>query len=156
MQFVHIWSRKRPYALCKSCRGMLDLQLSYSNFWALQFKYLEKNLVKEGQVELVLTRRSRAPQCDVSAPHRARARRGTPGPGRRGIPATVGSQPSHRRPLTQCSVATRRTPTGRAKPPRTGRRSPLAKPRRPLPPATPDAAVPHAHAVVLPREPPCK
>jgi hypothetical protein len=35
MQFVHNWLRKSPYALCKSRRGMLDLQLSYSNLCAL-------------------------------------------------------------------------------------------------------------------------
>jgi hypothetical protein len=48
MQFVDNWLRKRPYALCKSCRGMLDLQLSYSNLGALQFNFLEKTLVKLG------------------------------------------------------------------------------------------------------------
>jgi hypothetical protein len=35
MQFVHNWLTKRPYALYKSCRGILDLQLSYSNIGAL-------------------------------------------------------------------------------------------------------------------------
>jgi hypothetical protein len=35
MQFVHNWLRKRPYALCKSCRGILDLQLSYLHLGAL-------------------------------------------------------------------------------------------------------------------------
>jgi hypothetical protein len=29
MRFVHNWLRKTPYALCGSCRGMEDLQLSY-------------------------------------------------------------------------------------------------------------------------------
>jgi hypothetical protein len=35
MQFVQKWLRKTPYALCRSCRGMLDLQLFYSNLGAL-------------------------------------------------------------------------------------------------------------------------
>jgi hypothetical protein len=55
MQFVHNWLRKRPYALCKSRRGMLDLQLSYSNLCALQIKFLEKNPGQSMQAELVLT-----------------------------------------------------------------------------------------------------
>jgi hypothetical protein len=46
MHFVHKWLRKTPYALCRSCRGMLDLQLSYSNLGALQFNFLEKTTVK--------------------------------------------------------------------------------------------------------------
>jgi hypothetical protein len=55
MQFVHNWLIKSPYALCKSCRGMPDLQLSYSNFCALQFKFLEKNPGQSRQAELDLT-----------------------------------------------------------------------------------------------------
>jgi hypothetical protein len=51
MQFVHNRLRKRPYALCESCRGMLDLQLSYSNFCALQFNFLEFWSVKQGYVK---------------------------------------------------------------------------------------------------------
>jgi hypothetical protein len=68
MQFVHKRLRKRPYALCKSCRGMLDLQLSYSNFCALQLNFLEFWSVKQGCVKwysgawrsLPLTARRRA------------------------------------------------------------------------------------------------
>jgi hypothetical protein len=48
MRFVHNWLRKRSYALCRSCRGMLDLQLSYSNFCALLFNFLEFWSVKQG------------------------------------------------------------------------------------------------------------
>jgi hypothetical protein len=55
MQFVHNWLIKRPYALCKSCRGMPDLQISYSNFCALQFKFLEKNPCQSRHAELDLT-----------------------------------------------------------------------------------------------------
>jgi hypothetical protein len=51
MQFVHKRLRKRPYALCKSCGGMLDLQLSYSNFCALQLNSLEFWSVKQGCVK---------------------------------------------------------------------------------------------------------
>jgi hypothetical protein len=39
---------KTLYGLCKCCRGSADLQLSYSNLGALQFNFLEKNLVKAG------------------------------------------------------------------------------------------------------------
>jgi hypothetical protein len=46
MQFVQKWLRKPPYALCRSCRVMLDLQLSYSNLGALQFNFLEKTAVE--------------------------------------------------------------------------------------------------------------
>jgi hypothetical protein len=52
MQFVQKWLRKTPYALCKSCRGMLDLQLSYSNLGALQFNFLEKSAVKHGNPKI--------------------------------------------------------------------------------------------------------
>jgi hypothetical protein len=55
MQFVHNWLRKRPYALCKSCTWMLDLEHSYSNFYALQFKFLEKNPGRSRRAELVST-----------------------------------------------------------------------------------------------------
>jgi hypothetical protein len=51
MQFVHKRLRKRPYALCGSCRGILDLQLFYSNFCALQFNFLEFWSVKQGYVK---------------------------------------------------------------------------------------------------------
>jgi hypothetical protein len=34
--------RKTPYALCRSCRGKLDLQLFYSNLGALQFNFWRK------------------------------------------------------------------------------------------------------------------
>jgi hypothetical protein len=54
MHFVHKLLRKRPYTLCNSCRGMLDLPLSYSNFCALPFKFLEKNPGQSRQAELVL------------------------------------------------------------------------------------------------------
>jgi hypothetical protein len=50
MQFVHNQLRKRPYALCKSRRGVLDLQLSYSNVYALQFKFWRKIPVKAGRL----------------------------------------------------------------------------------------------------------
>jgi hypothetical protein len=55
MHFVHNLLRKRPYTLCRSCRGMLDLQLSYSNFCALQFKFLEKSSGQSRQVAWVMT-----------------------------------------------------------------------------------------------------
>jgi hypothetical protein len=43
IKFGHKWLRKRPYALCKSCRGWIGLQLLYLSFGSLQFKNLEKH-----------------------------------------------------------------------------------------------------------------
>jgi hypothetical protein len=43
IKFGHKWLRKRPCPLCKSCRGLLGLQLLYLSFGSLQFKNLEKN-----------------------------------------------------------------------------------------------------------------
>jgi hypothetical protein len=60
MRIVHNWFRKRPYALCKSCRGSRDLQLRYRSLWVLQFEFLEKLLVKVGQSEMFWHQRSRA------------------------------------------------------------------------------------------------
>jgi hypothetical protein len=60
LQIVHNRLRKRPYALCKSCRGSRDLQLWYSSFSPLQFNFLEKNKVKACQFELFWPWPSRA------------------------------------------------------------------------------------------------
>jgi hypothetical protein len=73
MHFVHKWVRKRPYALCKSCRGILDLQLSYLHLGALQFNFLELRLVKQGYLKIFAgTGRSRT--------RRPRQRRAPPPP----------------------------------------------------------------------------
>jgi hypothetical protein len=40
--------RKRPYALCESCRGSGDLQLCYSLLGPLLFNFLEICSVKQG------------------------------------------------------------------------------------------------------------
>jgi hypothetical protein len=61
--FVHNRLRKRPYALCKSCRGSRDLQLRYRSLWALQFKFFG---VIVGQSRLV---------CRASTLPRAASRR---------------------------------------------------------------------------------
>jgi hypothetical protein len=47
IKFVHKWLRKRTYALCKSCRGLIGLQLLYLSLGSLQFKNLEKNGFKQ-------------------------------------------------------------------------------------------------------------
>jgi hypothetical protein len=80
MQFVHNWLRKRPYALCKSCRGSKDLQLWYSNVCPLHFNFLEKNSVKVCQSKLFLVPGApeRAPSSRVAAPRFCWAR--TPRP----------------------------------------------------------------------------
>jgi hypothetical protein len=51
MRIVHKWLRKRPYALCKSCRGLIGLQLSYLSLGPLQLKNLEKNWFKQSQMK---------------------------------------------------------------------------------------------------------
>jgi hypothetical protein len=58
MHFVHKWLRKRPYTLYQSCKGILDLQLSYSNLGALQFNFLEKAAIEQGNPEMFPRRNS--------------------------------------------------------------------------------------------------
>jgi hypothetical protein len=48
IRFVHNWLRKRPYALCESCRGSGDLQLCFSLLGPLLFNFLEIFSVKQG------------------------------------------------------------------------------------------------------------
>jgi hypothetical protein len=132
--FVHKWLRKTPYALCRSCRGMLDLQLSYSNLGALQFKFLEKTAVKQGNPEMISRRNVLL--HDVArrqAPDRAPAP--LAGPRRRGIAATASSTAS-----TPTSAPN--TPSPRAARPR-AERTDLRRP-------TNDIA-----AVLRPCAPPC-
>jgi hypothetical protein len=83
--------RKIPYALCRSCRGMLNLQLSYSNLGALQFNFLEKTTVEQGNPEMFPRRN--ALLRDVArrrAPDRAPAP--LAGPGRRGRLPSAGKR----------------------------------------------------------------
>jgi hypothetical protein len=51
MTFAHHWLRKRSYTLCKSCKGLLDLQLSYLCLGPLQLENLEKNRAQHCYVE---------------------------------------------------------------------------------------------------------
>jgi hypothetical protein len=46
MRIVQKWVSKIPYTLYKSCRGVQDLQLSYTLFGALMLQNLELNSVK--------------------------------------------------------------------------------------------------------------
>jgi hypothetical protein len=84
IKFVHKWLRKSPYALCKSCRGLIGLQLFYLSLGPLQFKNLEKNCFKQSQTKFnrVDTRHTRDVVRDAVAAHRTarlvRARRGLP------------------------------------------------------------------------------
>jgi hypothetical protein len=41
MRFVNSWLRKTLYGFCRSCRGLIDLQLCYSPLGPLLFKNLE-------------------------------------------------------------------------------------------------------------------
>jgi hypothetical protein len=63
---------KTPVGFCESCRGVVHLQLCYSPFGALLFKFLEKCPVKHAQTEMALGRVAlrRAPTLQ-SAPARA-------------------------------------------------------------------------------------
>jgi hypothetical protein len=58
MPFVHNWLRKRPYTLCRSCRGMGDLQLCYLGIGQQLLRNFEKNPSKQFYPETVL-----APKC---------------------------------------------------------------------------------------------
>jgi hypothetical protein len=69
MPFVHNWLRKRPYTLCRSCRGIGDLQLCYSLLGSLLLKNLEQNAVEQGQVGCF---KSAAPRVRAHARRRAR------------------------------------------------------------------------------------
>jgi hypothetical protein len=72
MLLVHKWWRKRPYAFHESCRAMQDLQLWYSMVYLLQFKNLEKNPFKQGQMNLNGADRAhvRDVACDAGVAHR--------------------------------------------------------------------------------------
>jgi hypothetical protein len=52
IQFVQKRLRKRPYALCESCRGPRDLQLCYSLLGPHLFNFLEICSVKQGYLEI--------------------------------------------------------------------------------------------------------
>jgi hypothetical protein len=70
MRFVHNWLRKRPYALCRSCRGMEDLQLSYKSFGPLMLKTFEKTPPKQCYPETFGARtRGNAGTHDVALSH---------------------------------------------------------------------------------------
>jgi hypothetical protein len=112
LQIVHNRLRKRPYTLCKSCRGSKDLQLWYSSVCPLQFNFLEKNRVKACQFEPFWPWRSRARRRRRASP------RGSAGPARRGRLWPVGPRaggPSRvNRPCAACRVHTGRdAPTPR-------------------------------------------
>jgi hypothetical protein len=50
LQFVQKWMRKTVCGLCRSCRGLRDLELCYSPLGPLLLKNLEQNTVEQGQV----------------------------------------------------------------------------------------------------------
>jgi hypothetical protein len=50
MQFVHNQLRKRPYALCKSRRGVLDLQFPIQIFMHYSSNFWRKIPVKAGRL----------------------------------------------------------------------------------------------------------
>jgi hypothetical protein len=55
MQFVQRWLRKTIYGLCRSRRGLGDLQLCYSPVGPLLLKNLKQNTIEQGQVEFFKT-----------------------------------------------------------------------------------------------------
>jgi hypothetical protein len=79
IQIVQKWLRKRPYALCESCRGSGDLQLFYSLLGPLLFNYLEFCSVKQGYLKN-FRRHWR------SGMRRPRRRRASPAPRPRWVP----------------------------------------------------------------------
>jgi hypothetical protein len=87
IQFVQKWLRKRPYAICESCRGSGDLQLCYSLLGPLLFNFLEICSVKQGCLRKFTSTRAleRVGRADAAR----RPRRGSSGPGRRGRPRSV-------------------------------------------------------------------
>jgi hypothetical protein len=105
MQFAQKWWRKRPYTLCRSCRGIGDLQLCYSPLGPLLLKNLKKNAVEQGQVNFYSM-----PAPGVRARARRRARgharphRRLTGYDRRSTAATAGPKAFHRRshPILHC------------------------------------------------------
>jgi hypothetical protein len=135
---VHKWLRKTPYALCRSCRGVWDLQLSYSPLGPLLFQNFGKNSIKGGQFEQF-------------CPWRPRARRRT------GVARHPLQRPSGPDAEASLCLLVRALWNRHAAPP--SRPSPFA-PRAPNPQAgradhrrSPNgvAAVPLAHVVHMPR-----
>jgi hypothetical protein len=113
------WLRKTSYALCRSCRGMLDLQLSYSNLAALQFNFLEKTIVKQGKLEMISRRNTLLHDvARLQAPDRAPSP--VAGPRRRSTAATAG-------PTASAPTSAPNTPSPHAARPRAER----TDPRRP-------------------------
>jgi hypothetical protein len=155
MHFVHKWVRKRPCALCKSCRGILDLQLSYLHLSALQFNFLELHSDKQsylkifegtGYSETRRPRRRRAPPAPWSRWARTPRPTSVCQSARRGTPLRRTAFPS---PHSSC--ATRRAPRGQER--RPCRHRPLAS--LSYPPhvvAVPWCVAPHTATTVLARK----
>jgi hypothetical protein len=99
LQFVQKWLRKTIYDLCRSCKGLGDLQLCYSLLGPLMLKNLEQNAVEQGQVVFF---QSAAPRLRAHARRRAcghtSLRCRLTGHNRRCTAATAGPTAPHRRP----------------------------------------------------------
>jgi hypothetical protein len=99
MQIVQKRLRKTIYGLCRSCRGLGDLQLCYSPFGPLLLKILEQNTVEQGQVEFFKTA---VPRVRAHARRRARGhtslRHRPTEHNRRSTAATAGPTAPHRLP----------------------------------------------------------
>jgi hypothetical protein len=99
MQIVQKWLRKTIYGLCRSCRGLGDLQLCYSPFGPLLLKILEQNAVEQGQVKFF---RTAAHRVRAHARRRARghasSRHRPTGHNRWSTATTTGPTAPHRRP----------------------------------------------------------
>jgi hypothetical protein len=141
---VHNWLRKRPYALCKSCRGSRDLQLWYSSVCPLQFNFLEKNRVKACPFELFWLLALQSARWRHASP------RGSPRPARRGTPATV-SSPGPRTDV-RAPMHRRHAPHPH-RPGTTALSRPLiaiGQPRRPWPPSQSRRRRTPRHAMTMP------
>jgi hypothetical protein len=141
MLFVHKWLRKRPYTLCRSCRGMGDLQLFYYVLGPLLLKNLEQIAVEQSQIKFKTSRPRRARDVACARPRWSQPYVAVPVVHeRQGGPATDGSS-AEPQLLCVTSVdpldgATCRVHTGHAAPP-THRHWPTAACTSPPPFAVP-------------------
>jgi hypothetical protein len=93
MQFVQKWWRKRPYTLCRSCRGIGDLQLCYSPLGPLLLKNFGVKCSWSGPSRLLQV--SSIPRSRPRATSRAVATRAAPPTHRAQLPVPCCDRRSH-------------------------------------------------------------
>jgi hypothetical protein len=103
MTFLQNLLRKTLDGLYKSCRGYLDLQLSYLSLWALLFNFLEFRAFKQWHIYTISRRvaRALAVLCGALRPRPRAPRPPRPEAARsRGSRAPRATRPSPYRPRT--------------------------------------------------------